>query len=235
MTRRSHEPTPAAPPLDRVETLFFDLDGVIADSRGPITECINAALRTGGLTPEPVDRLASWIGIALHEVFESLLDERGIERSRAPELVAAYRERYRTVALTTQAFPGAAEALADLDGRFRLAVVTSKPEAFSLPILESMQLAHHFDAIFSPPLSNTHHEDKTGTLGRALAHYEIRSDPARPAAVMIGDRYLDVAAGLHHGLATIGADWGLGERGELEEAGAHFVAREIGEIPGWLP
>lgn len=234
MTGRPLRDDPDPPDLSAVSTVFFDLDGVLADSRGPICQCINGALYDEGLGQEPVDRLASWIGISLHEVFESLLRDRGADLARAPDLVAAYRERYRRVALTTKPFPGAREAVASLAQRYQLMVVTSKPASFARPILEAMGMAGHFEEVFAPPLSNTHHEDKTGTLGRAVDHAGLPSAPRRPAGVMIGDRYVDVEAGRRHGLGTIGAAWGLGGAQELREAGADFIARTIGDVVSLL-
>jgi phosphoglycolate phosphatase len=39
-------------------------------------------------------------------------------------------------------------------------------------------------------------------------------------AVMVGDRALDITAGAHHGLRTVGVTWGYGSLEELTKAGA---------------
>lgn len=222
---------PDTPDLSAVTTIFFDLDGVLADSRGPITHCINAALRASGLAEEPVDLLAPWIGISLNEVFETLLRDRSADIARAPELIAAYRELYRSVSVEeTRPFPGIPEAVSALASQHKLAVATSKPATFSVPILEVMGIAEHFEEVFAPPEANTHHEDKTGTLGRGVRHFGIDSTPAKPRAVMIGDRHVDVNAGRTHQLATVGVAWGIGGADELRSAGADFIVSEVSDL-----
>ena len=50
-------------------------------------------------------------------------------------------------------------------------------------------------------------------------------------AVLVGDRYHDVEAGLAHGIATIGVTWGgFGDRAELEAAGAAAVVDTVDEL-----
>ncbi|MDX1650590.1 MAG: HAD hydrolase-like protein [Myxococcota bacterium] len=204
-----------------LDAVVFDLDGVLVDSRRPIAACLNAALADHGLAPEPEDRLHRFIGPPLRDAFLALLAARGAEASAVDACIARYRHHYREASLAlTVPFPGVPELLDALaaDG-LRLAVATSKPEAFARPILERLALAPRFDVIVGPPLERTHEEDKTGTLGRAL---RALAAPGRTA--MVGDRHVDVRAGLHHGCLTVGAVWGIGGADELRAAGAHLLA-----------
>lgn len=201
---------------------LFDLDGVLVDSRRPIAQCINHALEREGLAPEPEAALHGFIGPPLRDCFAALLAARGRSEDRVASCIGHYRERYREVAPTeTPAFPGIAACLEALAPRLPLAVATSKPEAFARPILESLGLARHFRAIVGPPLRETHAEDKTRTVARALAAFAPAA-PGTPVA-MIGDRHFDVRAGAAHALLTIGVTWGIGDEAELREAGADLL------------
>jgi len=200
--------------------LLFDLDGVLVDSRGPITRCLNHALQGEGLAPEPEDRLAGWIGVSLRETFEALLEQRGVDPSRAVACVAHYRERYRSLSLEeARSFPGIPQVLEELARHCRLAVATSKPAVFARPILERLGLLRHFAGIFAPPLEETHREGKTRTVQRALEGLSAQPD----ATAMIGDRHFDVRAGRAAGLLTVGVTWGIGSAQELRDAGAHHL------------
>lgn len=215
--------------LETIEAILFDLDGVLVDSRHAISLCLNHALTELGLAPEPVRALHGWIGASLHEVFVALLSARGAD----PELVAAaighYRERYAVVApKETPAFEGIPECLEALGAEYRLAVATSKPVKFAAPILESLGLTRHFEAIVGAPLDSTLHEDKTATVGRALRVLGL--DSSRPPAVMVGDRHFDVNAGRANGLVTVGVAWGIGGRAELREACVDHLAASPAEI-----
>ncbi len=206
-----------------LEAILFDLDGVLVDSRHPISLCINHALEALGLEREPEHALHGWIGVSLHQVFSALLAARDADPASIPTAIDHYRERYTVVApRETPAFEGIPACLETLASRHRLAVATSKPADFAVPILESLGLAGHFEAIVGAPLEGTHHEDKTATVGRTLA--ALGGGPESPSAAMVGDRHLDIRAGQAHGLLTIGATWGIGGPAELREAGAHHLA-----------
>lgn len=202
-----------------LRAILFDLDGVLVDSRGPITSCINHALACEGLESAPPDELQRFIGPPLHDTFVTLLAERGVSVDRAEACVEHYRERYRVIApLETPAFEGIEGCLEALAERHPCAVATSKPEAFARPILERLGLARHFAAIVGPPLVRSHAETKTGTVGRAI---RTVGDLPPASIAMIGDTHFDMAAGRAHGLHTIGVSWGIGSEQELTDAGAH--------------
>jgi phosphoglycolate phosphatase len=222
-----------APESRDLEVVVFDLDGVLVDSRGPIARCINDALAGRGLAPEPEAALHGWIGHPLREVFEALLARRAADPGLAADLIAAYRGRYRTVSVEeTRPFPGVAEAVRALAARLRLAVASSKPEVFSRPILEAVGLADAFVQVLGPPLDETHREDKTATLARALAALGVApgAPGARFRAAMVGDRRFDVAAARAHGVAAVGVLWGIGDERELAAAGAHALVATPGEL-----
>jgi phosphoglycolate phosphatase len=109
-------------------------------------------------------------------------------------------------------YPGITALLASI--RIRIGVVTSKPKATAVPILESLGLASLFELIEGPSLTTP--EPKSATLTRALSAVDL--PPER--TVMIGDRRHDIEAGRHHGTHTVGVTWGFGTLDELQTAGA---------------
>ena len=205
-------------------TVIFDLDGVLVDSRAVFLSCVNHAFAKLGLPARADEELLPYIGPPFAYAFGELL---GVAHD-APIVTACidgYRERYATASLTeTTVAPGIPEALEALDGR-RLAVATSKPQAFAEPLLEAMGLRAHFAVVAGPDLS-ARAEDKTETLGRALHTL----GPTR--AVMVGDRSFDISAAHAHGLPAIGVTWGIGTPGELHDAGAERTIDRPDELPG---
>jgi phosphoglycolate phosphatase len=214
--------------LNSLDAILFDLDGVIVDSRAPVARCINFALERAGLRPESEPRLHARIGDPLHGVFVELLAERGEGAARAPECVASYRELYRDVSLAeTSLVPGMRKLLADLAGRRPLALATSKPLEFAMPILERLGVAAHFAAHVGAPLVAGEPESKTGTARRALAALGLA--PGARAA-LDGDRHHDVSAARTLAIRSIGVTWGIGSEAELREAGADLVVHSPDEL-----
>ena len=198
-----------------IDFALFDLDGVLVDSRVPISRCMNAALEAEGMTSEPEERLHTLIGPPLDTAFRGILESRGESTDRVDALVARYRERYARVSLTdTVLMPGILEMLDALEPVLEIGVATAKPTAFARPILEALGVADRFLTITGPPLKDSHLEPKAKTVARARD--EIAVGPGRGA--MIGDRALDVEAGRANDLLTVTVGWGIGGPEELESA-----------------
>jgi phosphoglycolate phosphatase len=208
--------------------VFLDLDGCLVDSTRAITGCLNHALEVLGRPARPPAELVPLIGPPLAEGLAQLLEDDGTDPALVAAGVAAYRARYATVSLTqTEVVPGIPEALRSLQAVAPLAVVTSKPGAFAVPILARFELLDRFVAVHGPDLEHRA-EPKTVTLGRALAEVTPGGDPA--TTVMVGDRSHDVVAGRACGTATVGVTWGAGPREELVAAGADRIVDTPAEL-----
>ena len=201
--------------------VIFDLDGVIVDSREAITTCLNHALREGRHPERPPEDLYRHIGPALADAFGELL-ERPRDDEAVVACVSSYRRIYATESLRlTKLIPGMAEVLGRLDARKGIA--SSKPVAFSEPILEQLGIRHHFEVVAGPDL-NPFGETKTTTIATALETL------GRPA-VMVGDRRHDVEGAHANGIPCVGVTWGIGPRAELETAGAELLVERPHELP----
>lgn len=204
--------------------VLFDLDGVLVDSRAAITACINHALRAHGHRPRPAASLHRFIGPPLATAFAELISEPR-ESAAVAACVDAYRERYRHSSLEeTVVVDGIHEVLDQVAGRHRLAVATSKPLAFTEPLLETLALREPFEAVAGPTLEALE-EPKSATVARALRALGTDS------GVMVGDRSFDVHAATENGLPAIGVTWGIGSRKELEAAGAATIVTRPAELP----
>jgi phosphoglycolate phosphatase len=135
------------------------------------------------------------------------------------DVIASYRTYYGAGAMyDTEVYAGVRDLLDSLRAcGLRLAVATSKPEHYAVPIVEGLGLAEYFDTIGGDELD--------GSLGtKALVIGKVLSRLGRPDnVVMIGDRQHDVEGARVHGIPCVGAGWGYGQPGELEAAGAITV------------
>lgn len=204
--------------------VLFDLDGVLVDSRVPISRCIRHALDTHGLRDQSLMSLERFIGPPLTRAFAEMTGQPE-DSKLVLDCLASYRARYRDVSLIeTTVFSGIPKALALLFGRHRLGVATSKPRAFAEPLLEALDLSGSFCHIAGPEL-DAHREDKEATIRRALAAIS----PAR--AVMVGDRSFDILGAHACGVPAIGVSWGIGSVRELTDACADLIVDDPHDLP----
>ena len=200
---------------------LLDLDGCLTDSAPGILGSVSHALTVLGL-PVP-DDLRSFLGPPLHASFARL----GVPDVEAA--VAAYRERFTAVGITELSlYDGVPTALAALraDG-WGLCLATSKPEVFARRVVASTELV--LDELVGSELDGTR-SAKAEVIAEALR----RTGAAPDRAVMVGDRAEDCRGAAACGIRFVGAGWGYGRPGELEEAGARAVAASPSELPALL-
>jgi phosphoglycolate phosphatase len=104
-------------------------------------------------------------------------------------------------------------------------VATSKPTVYAERIVERFGLARHIARVYGSELDGRF-EDKGDLIAHLLDAERI---PPR-AAVMVGDRAVDILGARVNGVRSIGALWGLGGDGELAEAGADLLCPSPGEL-----
>ena len=212
--------------------LFFDLDGTLTDPFEGIANSIEYALgRMGKPLPER-DFLRRFIGPPLIPSFRDFL---GMTEAEAEAALGYYREYFSTRGLfENEPYPGIAEVLDALKrAGYVTAVATSKPEPFSVRILEHFGLAGYFDEICGASLdqSRVSKADVIRALTGRLAERDgISPDEICREAVMIGDRRHDAEGAALCGIPAVGVLWGYGSEEELRTAGCRTILRTPDEI-----
>jgi phosphoglycolate phosphatase len=192
------------------QIVLFDLDGTVSDSATGILAALRHAFDVNGLPRLDARTERGLLGPPFYESLPPL-----IGADRLDDVVTAYRERYATTMYDTSAFAGVPELLEALhdDGR-RLAVATSKPEHYAVPIVEHLGVAGWFETIGGDGLDGSLHT-KALVIGEVLHRL---GDPDPNDVVMVGDREHDVLGAREHGIDCIAVRWGYATPGELERS-----------------
>ena len=120
-------------------------------------------------------------------------------------------------------FAGVEEALLRLkDDNHRLAIVTSKPEAPLLHLLEMHGVHNLFEAHRTwDDITKRKEREKPEPDMLLSVMRQLGEDPAN--TVMVGDTIMDVKMGLAAKTHTIGVTWGMHPVQHLIDAGAHHI------------
>lgn len=196
-----------------VSTVLFDLDGTLSDSAPGILGALRAAFAVNGLPPLDPRLERTLLGPPFYESLPPLIGEQNVAG-----VIEAYREHYGAGGMfETTAYDGIPVVLATLRAAgLRLAVATSKPEYYAVPIVEHLALTEYFETVGGDDLDGSL-RTKALVVGKVLRRL---GSPEPSTVVMVGDRAHDVAGARAHGISCIGAGWGYGLPGELEQAGA---------------
>ena len=208
--------------------ILFDLDGTLTDPFEGITTCFKYALDYYGISAEQKD-LTCVIGPPLIDSFCKFFDFDEEEGWRA---VAKYRERFETIGWQeNRLLDGVPEMLADLKADNRiLTLATSKPIVYARKIIEMFDIAKYFDYAIGAEIGG-----KKGTkpeiVEKALKTICI---PDKESVIMVGDRENDVEGAKAFGISSLGVRCGYAAPGELERAGADFIADTVGDMRDFL-
>ena len=207
--------------------ILFDFDGTVFDSAEGITKSVQYALGKMGIHAE-LDELMCFAGPPLDEMFALRY---GMSEDEAQTAVRFYRERYTPIGWEEcTPFTGMHELMHRLRGKgAKIAVATSKPRRFAEQILEKYGMRDAFDLVCGSEFDGTRGQ-KWEVIEYALQSFGISPDEA----IMVGDRKYDVIGAEKCGVDCVGVRFGYAEPGELEAAGAVYVAEDADDLFDYL-
>jgi phosphoglycolate phosphatase len=214
---------PGARALRRPRALLFDLDGTLVDSRRDIAQACNFALTTAGRAPLEEAAIASFVGDGARMLLARAL---GVDptASELDAALASFSLFYTTHAAdSTRWMPGALAAL-DALSELPMGIVTNKPRAATLAVLDALDARGRFASIVAGgdgPL-----KPDPAAIDAALAPMHLRAEEAW----MVGDGPQDIAAGRAAGCPTIGVRGGFASDALLEAAAPDRLLRSIAEL-----
>jgi phosphoglycolate phosphatase len=193
------------------ECVLFDLDGTLLDSIPGIEFSAGAAFEAAGLDFGGMS-LRRWIGPPIRTILAKAAETD--DAALLDRLEAAFRASYDTEGWRkTPCFPGARELLIHLkDAGHRLFVVSNKPRAAAVKILEMQGIAGLFERIYTRDSAKPPYASKAGMMQAILSDYGLK--PAD--CVMVGDTMEDASAAALEGIAFIFMEHGYGEVAETQ-------------------
>lgn len=206
-------------------TILFDLDGTLTDSEQGIINSIEYALKKYEIRLESKADLRKFLGPPLKDSFIQFC---GFSDEKADEAVNFYREYFKEKGIfENNVYQGIYDLLEKLKSKNKtLILATSKPEPFTLRILEHFDLLNYFDFVAGSNMDNTRCR-KDEVISYALNSCKITN---LSSTIMVGDREHDIIGAKKVGIDSIGVLYGYGNLQELKNAGATYIAKDTEEI-----
>jgi phosphoglycolate phosphatase len=192
-------------PLRRL--LVFDLDGTLVDSSQDLADSVNALLSDLGAPPLSAEQVTKMVGEGAAVLVRRALVRAGVAFEPHAALEKFLEHYDRRLLATTKPYPGMVDALQALRPRYRLAVLTNKPAAPSLQILEGLGLLEYFPDVIGGDSPYGRKPDPAGLL--ALIE---RAAVTPGATLLIGDSPVDLATARAAGTRICLARYGFGFR-----------------------
>ena len=202
---------------------LFDLDGTLTDPGEGITNSVSYALSRFGIDVPDRRTLYPFIGPPLVDSFMKYYD---FSKDDALSALSYYREYFGDRGMfENEPYPGVPEMLKTLKkSGCRLVIATSKPDVFTMKILEHFALRDYFDFFACATM------DEKRNRKDDVIEYALQNCGKYERAVMVGDREYDVKGAKKFGLSAIGVTYGYGSKEELLSSGADFLAETPADV-----
>lgn len=190
--------------------ILFDLDGTVIDSTDAIVSTFHYSFeKIGDGKKVTDDAIKALIGYPLDIMYAKL----GVEKERVWDYVDIYKERYKTISIAqTTLLENAKESIQLARSFARLGIVTTKTTAYTIPLLENMEIFHYFETIVGRQ-EVTNPKPHPEPILKAMELMNINSLDYN--IYMIGDTKLDLIAARDANIKGIGVLCGYGAKSEL--------------------
>ena len=215
-----------------VEAVMIDLDGTLLDTIPDLAAATNLMLEALGEAVLPLDTVRNFVGKGIPRLVERALARDIDGRAGTEAVVRALPvfERFYTEVngRHTTMYPGVREGLEQMQAAgFRLACVTNKAGAFTLPLLERMGLAPFFEQTVS---GDTLARKKPDPIQLLHVCNEFGIAPAR--MLMIGDSGNDALAARAAGCPVFCVSYGYNEGHDVHSLDVDAI---VGALTDCIP
>jgi phosphoglycolate phosphatase len=211
----------------QVDAVAIDLDGTLLDTLPDIAEAAERMLRELGRPPAGEERVRDCIGNGIPRLVKRLLTGRRDGEPAPPEFeraLASFERHYRDTFLRSPLpFPGVEPGLERMRAQgLRLACVTNKSQAFTLPLLEAAGLAPWFDQVVSGDSLPARKPDPL-----PLRHIAERFGIPPARLLVIGDSDNDTAAARAAGCPVACVPYGYRGGREVRELDCDAIVGDL--------
>jgi len=195
--------------------ILFDLDGTLLDTLADLLDATNYALNTCGYPGRTLAELRRFVGNGAQNQIRLSLPE-GSVPEEVQRVLAVYKPYYtENCQAKTKPYPGIGEALALLEGKYPMAIVSNKPDAAVKELCKD-----YFPGIYAlGETADCPRKPAADMVYKAMAAIGVER------CIYVGDSEVDVLTAKNAEVPCLSVLWGFRDREDMEAVGAeHFCS-----------
>ncbi|MDG6774421.1 phosphoglycolate phosphatase [Thiomicrorhabdus sp. ZW0627] len=214
--------------------VLIDLDGTLIDSVPDLAYCVDEMMKKLDMPVRGEDAVRNWVGNGVERLTERALIN-AVDGEPDPELMAKaypiFLELYKdNTSQRSRVYDGVVEGIEWMIAQgYRVACVTNKAEAFTVPLLKDKGLHDYFEVIVS---GDTCAEKKPHPMPLLHAAKQLGVEPEN--ALMIGDSKSDVKAARAAGFHIFCMTYGYNHGEDIRDYEPDVVMDSFAELPNYL-
>ena len=205
--------------------ILFDLDGTLLDTLEDLHSATNYILRKYGLPERSLEEIRRFVGngarVQISKALPGWADDPPLE-----QVLEDYQQYYNATCKdgTAAPYPGVMEALAQLQTRYPVAVVSNKPD----PAVRELSKSYFGDVYARGVSEDCPRKPAPDMVYKAMEALGVEK------CVYVGDSEVDVATARNAGVPCLTVLWGFRDEAMLKEAGATHFCSKAEDMPGMI-
>ena len=200
--------------------VLFDLDGTLLDTLGDLTDAVNYTLRHYG-SPQHTERSLRYIiGNGTAHLLASAFGEhgKGLDMDAVLQFYRRYYDAHSIV--RTCPYPGVCQAVAQLQNRYPVAIVSNKPHAVVMALRDRF-----FPGVYAlGECADRPRKPAPDMVQKAMA------DLGADRCIYVGDTEIDVDTARNADVPCLTVLWGFRDKNQLEAAGARHFCENTADL-----
>ncbi len=208
----------------KIETVIFDLDGTLIDSKQDIIAAVNYTLAETGNDSKSVQEITPFIGTGSKDLIRQSLgktdDDQELEKAHSIFIDYFRKHSYDKTVLN----PHAKEVLNYLKNK-NLFILTNRRRSLAKEALRHFDIYKYFTDIDGGDLDDCR-KPSACPVNKFFDRHKID----KTKSIIVGDMDIDIKTGKAAGIYSCGFISGIGDRKDIEKAGPDYLIKDLLEL-----
>ena len=212
-------------------SLIFDLDGTLLDTIDDIGTAANTVLQELGHPSHPLSAYQGFVGSGVAVLFQKALPADNPKPNEIDDCVTRFQRAYASCwNRASKPYDKILELLSQLSmSRYRLAILSNKPDAFTKKCVSHYFSCCHFDPVLGQRPNVARKPDPQAVWEIMQCHQSSAEQ-----TIFVGDSEIDVQTAQNAGIFSVGVAWGYRGSDVLVAQGVDLIVEHPSELLAFL-